>query len=315
MKKISICIPTYSRLNYLIELVNSCLNQSYSDFEICISQDCTPKGLVQEIKEYCEYLVSKYPYIVRYVAQDKNLGIAGNWNFLVEMANGEYIFMPGDDDLIAPDFLEKMLAPPNLSADVIFCDQIFIDSNGEKLVDITIELNYIYKRDILLSGIVKEPVKRVLQNSIPMSSAIIKRICFLTLSFDNRINTPELEVFLKIALGGGKFIFVNEQLAFYRMHQGSATSSGLSIGQFLSNIMDIEIPEEYFSDKYKLIINAIVPGINNALSNGNVEVAKKLYNSEFYPRKNVTIRILQGLLLLFPNYISKFILDYRKSYL
>ncbi len=218
MVKVSICIPTYTRLAYLKELVASCLSQTYSHFEICISQDITPNGLISEINEYCKALEINNPDLIKYKAQNTNLGLAGNWNALVDMAQGEFIFIPGDDDLISSRFLEKMLSQANEDIDVIFCNQNFIDHKSNFLKDFTDEVNYHYKRDILNSGYIEKPIAVVLQNSVPMSAALIRRKWFSKFSFDNLINTPELEVFLKIAVSGGRFVFVDEQLASFRIH-------------------------------------------------------------------------------------------------
>lgn len=312
MYKVSICIPTYSRLNYLKELVSSCLIQTFSDFEICISQDVTPQGLLPEIHEYCLELAAQYSDTIKYLAQKENLGLARNWNALVAMARGKYIFVPGDDDLIAPDFLEKMISSLTEDADVIFCNQNFINANGLLMKDITTQLNHKYKRDCLSDGFIAEPIRIVLQNSVPMSATLIKRKWFTEISFDQRINTPELEVFLKIAVKGGNFYYINEKLASYRIHQTSATSSGLSIGQFLSNIIDIEVPSQYTEDKTRLIKSAIVPGINNAIKNKSTFLAKKLFRSAYYPNDSYFRRTIQRILINMPNFISRFILNRRK---
>jgi glycosyltransferase involved in cell wall biosynthesis len=308
MIKVSICIPTYSRLNYLKELINSCLIQKYKNFEICISQDVTPDGLITEIQVYCEELVKNHPKIIRYKAQTENLGLAGNWNALVEMATSEYVFIPGDDDLITSDFLEKLVAHETQNADVIFCNQLFINEKSEVLYDLTKKLNNKYGRDNLNNGWLSEPIRNVLQHTIPMSASLIKRKWLTKISFDTRINSPELEVFLKIAINNGRFYYMNKQLASYRVHESSATSTGLTIGQYLSNIIDIEVAEEYKTDKAKLISNSIIQGINNALKSNNVSLAKKLIRSEFYPINVKLKKTIQIILIYFPNYLTKIIL-------
>jgi glycosyltransferase involved in cell wall biosynthesis len=311
MVKLSICIPTYTRLAYLKELVDSCFNQTYNDFEICISQDVTPEGLNLEIREYCEALEINNPDLIKYKAQNKNLGLAGNWNALVDMAEGEFIFIPGDDDVISNSFLEKMLDQANEDIDVIFCNQNFIDHKSNVLKNFTDEQNYHYKRDILNSGYIEKPIAVVLQNSVPMSAALIRRDWFSKFSFDNLINTPELEVFLKIAVSGGRFVFVDEQLASFRIHPGSATNAGLTTGRYISNIMDIEIPSEYNGLKSDLITKSIIPAINNSIKNGNKNLAIKLHKSQYYPKNKIIYNIAHTILLILPNDMSAFLLRLR----
>ncbi|MFE3871982.1 glycosyltransferase family 2 protein [Flavobacterium sp. ZS1P70] len=311
MVKVSICIPTYTRLAYLKELVDSCLNQTYNDFEICISQDATSTGIVSEIKDYCQDLENKHADIVKYKAQKTNLGLAGNWNALVEMAQGEFVFIPGDDDLIAEKFLEKLLVPENLNADVIFCNQNFIDPKSAVLKDLTIDLNNHYKRDLLNNGSIAQPIIAVLNGSVPMSSSLIRREWFLKFSFDNFINTPELEVFLKIAVSGGKFVFINEKLSSFRIHPGSATNSGLTTGRYISNIIDIEIPVKYEEFKADLVQKSIIPAINNAIKKGEKQMAIKLFHSGYYPKNKSIYKQSQKMLLILPNFIAAFFLKLR----
>jgi glycosyltransferase involved in cell wall biosynthesis len=311
MIKVSICIPTYSRLGYLKELVQSCLSQSYTNFEICISQDVTPNGLVDDIKSYCEELVKKNTGLVRYKAQQKNLGLAGNWNALLNMAEGEFIFIPGDDDLISKHFLERMLAHVYESSDVIFCNQNFIDPKSIVLQELTSKLNNQYKRDLLSTGFIEEPIGVVLDGSVPMSASLIRRKWFSKFSFDNLINTPELEVFLKIAVAGGRFVYLNEQLASFRVHPESATNSGLTTGRYISNIMDIEVPSKYFNLKAALITRSIIPAINNAIKKGEKQMAIKLFHSQYYPKNKRAYSISQKTLLILPNFISAFLLKLR----
>jgi glycosyltransferase involved in cell wall biosynthesis len=312
MTKVSICIPAYSRLNYLATLVDSCLKQSYSDYEICISQDVTPNGLHQGVQEYCELLVLKYPNLIRYHAQEKNLGLAGNWNALIKMAQGEYCFIPGDDDLIVPDFIEKMVSRPGNNFDVVFCNQDFMNESGEYLNEKTEKLNWHYGRSKLQTGVLNEPIRNVLQSTIPISASLIKREWFNTIHFDERINTPELEVFLKIAIKGGIFFYINEKLALFRLHSQSATSSGLTIGQYLVNLINIEVSDNYEADKYGLISKAIIPGINNALRLKHKGNARKLLKSGYYPAGQQVKKLIQMILIGMPSPISHFLLTKLK---
>jgi GT2 family glycosyltransferase len=311
MIKVSICIPTYTRLAYLKELVDACFRSTYTNFEICISQDVTPNGLIEEIKEFCETLVINYPKIINYKAQNNRLGLAGNWNALVKMASGEYIFMPGDDDLISFDFLDRMLKYDDLEADLIFCNQNFIDDQSNLMHDFTIKQNIRYKRNLLKEGNVNNPIAVVLHNSVPMSASLIRRSWFDKFSFDNSINTPELEFFLKIAISGGRFFYLNESLASFRIHSASATNSGLTIHKYLSNIMDINVPNEFIELKTNLVSNAIIPGINIAIKKGDVLTAKKLFYSTYYPKNKIREKIVQFIFLKLPNHISAFILKFR----
>lgn len=124
---ISICIPTYSRLEYLKLSVASCLEQTYKNFEICISQNPSPnEDDSNMISGWCRELCSKYDF-VSFHLNSYNLGMAGNWNECMKMAQGDYLIILGDDDLIAPAYLQIMVPIiEKLKADVLFCNQILL---------------------------------------------------------------------------------------------------------------------------------------------------------------------------------------------
>jgi glycosyltransferase involved in cell wall biosynthesis len=97
--KISICIPTYNRKDYLREALDSIFSQTYKDYEIVIVDDGSTDGTAEKIKS-CGYNV-------RYMWQE-NAGDAAARNKLIELAAGHYITFLDSDDLMMPDALERM---------------------------------------------------------------------------------------------------------------------------------------------------------------------------------------------------------------
>jgi len=91
--KISFCIPTFNRINTLKLAVNSILNNNFKDFEICISDNNSNDGTVEFLKQISSSLI-------RINYQFKNEGIDNNMLSVMKMAQGEYIFLLGDDDYL-----------------------------------------------------------------------------------------------------------------------------------------------------------------------------------------------------------------------
>lgn len=91
---ISIVMPTYNRLQYLREAVDSVLGQSYSAWELIISDDGSKDGTR-------EYLRSLQDPRIRVFLQDANLGQFGNLNFLFAQAGHEISQILCDDDYLA----------------------------------------------------------------------------------------------------------------------------------------------------------------------------------------------------------------------
>ncbi|SEJ39067.1 Glycosyl transferase family 2 [Dyadobacter sp. SG02] len=305
---VSICIPTYSRLDYLKQAVQSCLDQSFRDIEICVSQDPKKDGPDRKILEWCSDRALELPFF-KFNLNTQNLGLAGNWNECVEMASGKYIIIIGDDDLLAPDFVRIMAEKAErFLADVAFCNQHFIDGKGEVLDDYTEETNALYHRNNLGDGPLPDAIAVVLRNSVPMSAALIRRDLLVDHPFDTSLNTPEFEVFLKIAVGGGVFAYHSGKLASYRVHPLAATSSGLTIDKLLRNVIRIDVPAQYQQLKYDFVSTKIVPGINICLRKGDRKQAFRLITSRYYPRRKLHIKLIQTFILALPHWAIKKIL-------
>jgi glycosyltransferase involved in cell wall biosynthesis len=117
MYKLSICIPTFNRSQYLVNCLNSIiLNTSdfKDDIQICVSDNCSTDETESIV------LHAKNSLNIVYRKNEKNIGSARNFLNVVDMADGEYVWMIGDDDLLMPDALEKILDVIGKNNDVDF---------------------------------------------------------------------------------------------------------------------------------------------------------------------------------------------------
>jgi glycosyltransferase involved in cell wall biosynthesis len=100
---VTIAIPTYNRADYLRMAVESALGQSYSSIEVLVSDNASTDETEGMMRAW------RAPGL-RYVRQPRNLGMVGNWNSCVQHARGDYFLLLSDDDLLAPDAIERLLA-------------------------------------------------------------------------------------------------------------------------------------------------------------------------------------------------------------
>lgn len=99
--KVSVLMPVYKTPEkYLREAVSSILNQTFTDFEFLILDDCPEDDREEIIKSYSDKRI-------KYVKNEQNLGITPSRNKLVEMAAGEYLAVFDHDDISMPNRLEK----------------------------------------------------------------------------------------------------------------------------------------------------------------------------------------------------------------
>jgi len=99
---VSIGMPVYNGELYLEEAINSVLDQTFTDFELIISDNAS----TDRTAEICAEYETRDPRI-RYFRQERNLGAAPNHNFTVEKAKGRYFKWLAHDDIIDPNWLER----------------------------------------------------------------------------------------------------------------------------------------------------------------------------------------------------------------
>jgi len=124
----SILIPSYNRPYYLKQSIESVLGSHFQDFELIVSDDCSP--LEQEIsKIFIEYENDKR---IKCIKQSKNIGEAKNRDFLLNHAQGKYLLILGDDDILHSDSLN--LLKENISKkpsfDIYLLGYSIIDENN-----------------------------------------------------------------------------------------------------------------------------------------------------------------------------------------
>lgn len=103
LPKFTIAIPTYKRPKLLKEALDSALNQTICiDYEVIVVDNNPERGCDTE-KLMNSYNDTKLSYF----KNSENLQMAGNWNRCFELANGNYVVMLHDDDILLRNFLEE----------------------------------------------------------------------------------------------------------------------------------------------------------------------------------------------------------------
>lgn len=92
--KISLCIPQYNRIQFLLKNLQILAEQTYSDIEIVISDDCSTDDTEQQIKA----LQGNYRYPIIYSRNPTNYGYDRNLRRSMELSTGDYCFILGNDD-------------------------------------------------------------------------------------------------------------------------------------------------------------------------------------------------------------------------
>lgn len=133
--KFSILVPLYNTpKQFLCEMIESCINQTYSNWELCLADgsDSEHKYVGNVVKQY----VNKDSRI-KYKILQNNRGISENTNQCISMASGEYIALFDHDDLLHNAALfEYMKVIEEKNADFIYSDEAIFGKNLKDIQEI-----------------------------------------------------------------------------------------------------------------------------------------------------------------------------------
>src|SRR5580765_3580682 len=99
--KVSFCFTTFKRHDYLKSTLESVREQTFTDFEVIISDN--------DPEQSGRTIVESFDERFKYFPNNENLGMKKSFNKSLERSIGEYIVMIADDDPVYPDMLETLL--------------------------------------------------------------------------------------------------------------------------------------------------------------------------------------------------------------
>ncbi len=103
--KYTFLVPSY-KASFFEEALESIKNQTFTDFKVLVSDDCSPEDLKSIYNKVCGE-DSRFTYR----RNEENMGaksLVSHWNLLVDMCDTEYLIMASDDDVYEPKFLEEI---------------------------------------------------------------------------------------------------------------------------------------------------------------------------------------------------------------
>lgn len=144
---VSVILPAYNAGPYISDAVNSILEQTFTNFELIIVNDCATDNTEEEILKFTD------PRI-RYYKNEHNLGLILTLNKLIGLAQGKYLARMDADDISINTRLEKQVnfLEQNPEIGIVSCGfQNFGNNNATvyyKQLNDDIKLNLLYKTEI-----------------------------------------------------------------------------------------------------------------------------------------------------------------------
>lgn len=247
--KVSVIIPNYNHSSFLKRRIESVLEQTYTDFEVIILDDCSTDNSREIIEQY-----RNHPRISQIVFNEQNSGSTfAQWNKGLSLATGEYIWIAESDDVASPMLLSTLVSGiiTDSNVAIAYCQSYKMDEhenvNGSWLTyTATLPAGEIFEQNFVMNG--NEFIKKFLldRNVIPNASAVLtKKDLFLSVGGADagvKYNADWL-AWLKI-LTEHKVYFCPQELNYFRYHQKSVISNAIKTGGFLKKY-DIIMKKKY----------------------------------------------------------------------
>jgi len=233
--KITVGVTTYNRPAFLKEAVNSVLSQSFSNFELIISND------YQKRKVSFRSLGLKKDPRIKIVNQQENLGEIDNLNYILKIAKSNWFIWLADDDLIHPDFLltaeKEILKNKDYKIAAFFSNYLASNIKRHCFLPICREKNTVFL-DFLsfLRGYSSKKISLIGVYGV-MNTDCLRR-CGGILKLGNSFS-PYSDTLLPIYLARqGIILWLDEPLVLLRTHPESLSYNSSNITAYVSAEID-----------------------------------------------------------------------------
>lgn len=253
---VSVIIPAYNHELYIEEALQSVINQTYKNIQLIVINDGSMDGTGTVIDKVIEQNAS---FNIKYINKS-NEGICKTLNKGLLLAKGKYVAFLASDDMWTSDRIEKQVyfMEENANIGLVFSDNYFIRLNKVAQVKGTDYKPII--RKCFLNGIqnVNMYEKLLSDDIIPALTVLIRKECFDKVGgFDNNLKAEDYDMWLRIAKEY-PIAFIDEPLAYYRVHDSNASNNHASIDGIKTffSIINKQCKEEPLKHQYikKIIV-------------------------------------------------------------
>jgi glycosyltransferase involved in cell wall biosynthesis len=250
--KITVGIPTFNGSEYISGAIESVLSSITEELrgrvQVLVSDNCSSDATPAIVAR----LVSLHPDIVSYKRNDKNIGFDGNVQSIFEAANGDYVHILGDDDVLAPGALQRLagVLDGDGSLSVVLGRVDFVDIVGGKHTDGT---TYAADRRFDSGDDFFQETK---WGSAAVSSLVIRRDAWLAQDLERYLGSQWIHVgaVMRILAGGNTAYVLAERLATVRVgnprwsaNNGNQLYLGMKHLQVLSELTALGYRPETFA--------------------------------------------------------------------
>lgn len=251
MKDLTVFVLTHNRGELLLETIESILNQTCNDFKFIVSDNSSNDETMRLLEE--RGYLGKFEYRKR----DKEYPSMEHFNLCLSEVDTTYFVLFHDDDVMLPDYVEKMYS-------MIFeTKYVAVGCNAFYLVDKvkTKKCMLHTKKDLILNE--KDFIKQYCNlNIVPYPSYMYSKKLISDVNFDNSFGKYS-DVFWLLRLNATAPIFWNKKaLMYYRIHKGQDSThidfkNSWKLDNLYSNYVSSSMIREYRIKKlYNYSVNS-----------------------------------------------------------
>lgn len=263
MAKVSIITASYNYENYIVQTIESILNQTFKDWELIVVDDGSSDDSVNVIKRFC----LKDDRIKLFQHENGvNKGLAETIKLGLSKATADWIAFVESDDIIRPDYLQKKFDIVDKFPEVDF---IYNDVNmfGDETLIQEYNVGYFDRIRPILNNLSYPTMLLDLFQKLKnynlistFSVVMIRRKLFKNIDFNSPIK-PYLDWYLWLQIiskTNCKFYYLPDKLTNWRMHKASYISAKLKHKEkFLFDIKKNELLYLRFSKLHLFLFNFI----------------------------------------------------------
>ena len=219
MEKIDILMATYNGKKYLKEQIESILNQTYTEFNLLISDDASTDNTMEILKQYAIKDTR-----IKIFKNENNQGLIRNFESLLNKVTCKYYMLADQDDIWNKDKIEKSIKKiEDTNSNLVFCDLEVVDSNLNLIHNSYWKQKGFYNRIIKHNGFDALYLNNYITGcTIIAKSEILKNI--LPLPKDAKYLIHDYWIAL-MSSNNGNISYINEQLIKYRQHEKNEIGS------------------------------------------------------------------------------------------
>lgn len=237
MKRVSIITPVYNAERYIVECVQSVINQTYPCIELILTDDHGGDRSIEMAKEMLSK-VNKEGFSYRIIDYGCNKGVSIARNEAMKVAMGDYIFFLDSDDKLFSDCIEKLvMKAEETGAEVVMCDHVYETGRDNFGGSLQAPKDYIYTNE--------ECLKAFAENWFGLAPwcklFVAQFIHDNGLYFEPGIINEDAPWIFQFCLKAKTIAFLNEKLYFYRYNNNSIMSKSLKEDIVKSNEIALSI--------------------------------------------------------------------------